>query len=73
MTVRLTPKALITMQPSLQFGSMCGYLGAKVPMWLYLSIYFNHDKWHLSLNGLWAELDSWANFQLWINNFKLPY
>jgi hypothetical protein len=30
-------------------------------MWLYLSIYFNHDKWNLSLNGLWAELDSWAD------------
>jgi hypothetical protein len=23
--------------------SMCGYSGA-IPMWLYLSIYFNHDK-----------------------------
>jgi hypothetical protein len=56
----LTPKALITVQPSLLFGSMCGYLGAKVLMWLYLSIYFHHDMWNLSLNGLWAELDSWA-------------
>jgi hypothetical protein len=38
-------------------------LRAKVSMWLYLPIYY-HAKWHLSLDGFWAELDSWADLHI---------